>query len=406
MKIAELFVNLGITGGDKAGKSLEKVKDGMKGIVGSSLEAKAAIAAVIYGLNRLTGAAGLHGTELTRFTNLTGLSAMELQRWQLAAEQSGGSAEEMASAFKQVQAQVAQMRMGLGAPGGFAMLAEAGIDEKRLDDTFYMMQKLREFAISNKSHTAQYNEVLKTFLGEGTIASFRSRNFSPEKVTNSQILNDEQIKKLNKVNAEWIKFWNTLKMIGEKNVAKFGVDLAIALGNVATLIIQVNEFLDKLVKKIPGLQTAMVAAGVAIGLAWAPITTIVTGLIFLFSEMEKHISGKESIFSEGGPLDRFAKFVGMGPSIENENLPSKASQKATEGMGWKDFLNPKNLFKGFGEEDVVPNMKPVISGPTANNTTVNQRVNIVGVEGAEDAVSEFKGIVNQAFRQMNQGQVA
>ena len=87
--------------------------------------AKALVLAVLYGLERMTAAAGKRGMELQQFAAATGLSAEMLQKWQYAALGFGVQADEVASSVGSIQKAMTNMRLGLGAPEGFAQFSRA-----------------------------------------------------------------------------------------------------------------------------------------------------------------------------------------------------------------------------------------------------------------------------------------
>jgi len=80
--LGEFFIKLGISGQEKVSKALKTVKGGLQELADTSLETKAAIAGVIYGLERLTGYASTVGMDLQKFAVSTGLSTDALQKWQ------------------------------------------------------------------------------------------------------------------------------------------------------------------------------------------------------------------------------------------------------------------------------------------------------------------------------------
>jgi len=162
MTIAELFVNLGVKGADSAGKALGGVKGGLGEVKSMSLEAKAALVGVIYGLERMMSNSAQLGTSLTNFNALTGISAQQLQQWQYAARQAGVAGEEMTGSMKAVQSTMANMLMGKGAPEGMAMLAnKVGFDPARARDTAYVLGQLQKFAQSVPQDVG--NAMIKSF---------------------------------------------------------------------------------------------------------------------------------------------------------------------------------------------------------------------------------------------------
>ncbi len=305
MTIAELFVNIGIKGDGEAQKALKNVKGGLGEISSTGLAAKAALVGVVYGLERLTGVVSQRGLELQQFSNLTGLSTDMLQRWQYAARQSGVSAEEMAGSLKGVQSVMVDMLMGKGAPAGMGILARAvGFDMSKARDTFYVMGKLKEFAKSAPADVG--NSVLKTFgLSESTIQFLRSTKVELDKIKPSNIFSPGEIATLARVNIAWSNFWNSIQMFTGHMAGAFGLNVISSLQRALTLTQHLVSEFTKLIKKFPVLGTVAKAALAVIGaellILGGPLTAIataITGIIYLFSEWQKHREGKKSLFGD------------------------------------------------------------------------------------------------------------
>lgn len=318
MTIAELFVSIGVKGGDSAFKALGNVKKGLSSIIDSSIEAKAAVLGVMYAVERLTASAASHGASLVQFQNLTGLDNEQIQKWELAAKIAGGTAESIDSSVKAVQSSMKAMQMGLGAPAGFQVIASSvGMDMKRLDDTFYVMQKLTDFARLSKSRSAEGNYWLKSFgPDDATIAAMRSDKFNPASIANSMILSHGQTKQLDNLNSTWVRFKNHLQMFSEGKAAKYGFFAVDELDKAVTLLGKLDVIITKLISKFPKLGSAAKLAFapilVALVTLGGPITALsaaVTGLIYLMAEWQKHTEGnKESLFGgknfEGNAIEK------------------------------------------------------------------------------------------------------
>ncbi len=250
MNIAELFVNLGIKGTDKTVGALTSVKSGLGEVKSMSLEAKAGLLALMYGLEKMMSISGKAGTELTNFTAFTGLSKQKLQEWQYAARQAGESSEEFTSSLKGVQSSMGNMLLGKGAPEGFAMVKSVtNLDTTRLKDTFYVMQQLQKAA--QRLPVELGNVALKSFgLSEATIAAMRRNAFNPTAFAKAPKYSDNEINALNKSNIAWDNLGQHIQMaIGHLN-AKHGLSLVKDITVIADKVLILMEQFTKLAEKI------------------------------------------------------------------------------------------------------------------------------------------------------------
>lgn len=190
-----------------------------------SIEAKAGIAAVIYGMERLMQNSAQAGTGLTNFAATTGLSMKSLQQWQYAARQAGVSGEELTGSVKAVQQSMTNMLLGKGAPEGMGILARAvGFDPKKAKDTFYVMDKLQE--ASKRLSPEMFQAVSKSFgVGEGVSAAMRRNMFRPDVFAKAPIYSDQETGKLDKVNVAWSNLGQKIEMAMGHLTAGHGLQL-------------------------------------------------------------------------------------------------------------------------------------------------------------------------------------
>lgn len=237
MKIADLFIAIGIDGGAKVKNTLGETQKGLAETASSALYAKAAILAVLYGLERLVQGSNQAGNQLQNFANYTGLSAEKLQRFAYAGRQFGASAEEIQGSIQGVQKAMSQLETTGQGPAGLWVVGRevGGLDKSKMRDTFYMMEKLQQFAKQTKLPTAIANQALESFgLSPGTIAAMRKNAFNPEAMGNASIYTDKQTQALQRMNAQWGNLsdrWE--KMIGRLN-AKHGGQLIKDLTEIST----------------------------------------------------------------------------------------------------------------------------------------------------------------------------
>lgn len=230
MKIAELFVDLGVKGGDQTQNTLKGVKGGMNQVKSSSIAAKAAIIAAIYGLQRLTTASMNAGVAQTQFSNLTGLSTKKLQQWQHANKMAGGSAEEVTGVVTSMQQAFAQLQLGEGPAKYLGLFAEGlervgeSLDPEQMRDSFYTLEKFRAFVKGGGSGNVGIDNEIGASLGisQGIIAGSRGGLFDDSILNRARIVSDRQAKEAMRIKAMWTDLGDTIeKEIGKLNT-QFG----------------------------------------------------------------------------------------------------------------------------------------------------------------------------------------
>lgn len=344
MKVAELFVNLGVKGGEKSAGVLSNVKKQMGDLKSISLETKAAIVAVVYGLEKMMSASAKNGMELQQFANFTGMSTDMLQRWQYMARQSGVAADEMSSGFKNVQMAMDKMRTGQGAPIGFQGIARSlelsgsSLDvNKAITDTKYMMEKLREYARTTKDSPARANDWLQSFgLGEGTIQMLRTSKIELDKINPRNIYSSNEVGRLAQVDVAWKNLGNTVEKAFGHFTSKHGLGI-------------IND-INKLVPSVLRLADAF---------------TVLAEKLKVFALIGKVFEGWAAIFG------------GMSNSIETATKAGdyKSEKGGTGAMAWiKDaFHNDFNMVKGaLGGEAAIPNYGSFSKGNGKTEVNVNQ----------------------------------
>lgn len=250
MKIAELFIGLGIKGDGKSRNALTQVNKGLAEVKSTGLGAKAAIAAAIFGLERLMSSSAKSGTNLLNFASITGLSAKNLQQWQYAASQAGISSESLQGSVESVQKAITDMRLTGQAPAGFGIFADkVGLDVKRLDDTFYVLKKMQEFSQKVRPDVAA-NILGQLGLSSDVIAGMTRDVFNPEVFKQAPIFDDRTVGRLNKVYAAWGNLGHRIQMIIGQLSADHGLQIIQELGRTANQVAGLLNGLAKFAEQI------------------------------------------------------------------------------------------------------------------------------------------------------------
>lgn len=256
MQIGEMFVNLGIKGSDKTVAALSATGKGMSEIKSMSLETKAAIVGVFYGLEQLMSHSAALGTSLTQSTALLGVSAKTLQQWQYAGVQAGDTMDGVTASLKGISSAMAEIYVG-GGPAkylglvGERLLGKGGFDvNKAMKDPLYVMERLQTLAKDSSIPTGVLTKVMQSFgVGEGTNVALRKDAFEKGNFDKAPVLSDAAIGRLQKVQAMWSNLSQHVEMIFANFTQKHGAQLVTELSSIATALGNLADNLDNLAQK-------------------------------------------------------------------------------------------------------------------------------------------------------------
>lgn len=374
--VAELFVNLGIKGGTKAKQEAGIVDKGLKEIRESGLAAKAMIIGVVYAMERMMQGAAQKGVMLEQFANSTNLSTKELQKWQYAARMSGSSAEDAAGSIKGLQQNINAMLFQGKPIEGMSRLAEVvGFDPKRIQDTFYMMERLREFA--KKMPGEMGNMSLRSFgLSDSFIAAMRNERFDPSKA--QFVKSDSQIAALAKQKAAWeglgMKVENAFSIFTAEN----GGELIKGLSAITDGVLKMAMAFGKLAKQIELMK-------------W--VNKIFEGWGLIFKEISEAIDSIRQ-----GPADKTKVQYKKDGSVKTMFDPMNNEGSALDVRNWPDLL--KN-FMNMREDYLA---KQDSGSKVEVNQTLNFNGQGVSAKEAAESHREAAKKASQTYRQMPQGQ--
>ena len=249
MKIGDLFINIAIANPDKAISALSSVKNGMMNLGAEGLATKAAILGVVYGLEHFMSKSAEAGMALSQFAGYTGLSTSYFQKLQISARQSGVDVTELQSSVVGLQESIAKMRFDpkAGPPGGLAMLSawSGGLDPTKIDNPYYLLEKMSKFAKQQKLPQTMRNEFLKQ-MGAGMKFTNWLREMDFSKV--EQLKNpftESQILQLKKVSVAWANLGAKVDIAWGKITARHGLELT---KEISGLTIKIFELTDSLIK--------------------------------------------------------------------------------------------------------------------------------------------------------------
>lgn len=405
MKIAELFVDLGVQGSDKTVGALTGMKKNMGGVASASLEAKVAILGAMYALERMFSQSGQAGTNLTNFTAILGVSAKTLQQYQFAARQAGVANSEVEGTFKSLQGVMTKTLMGEGAPKGLARVAmlTGGVTvediKKFAEQPQLLIQKLQEYS-QKETNAGLRNEVLKSFgVGDGMIAAFQRNAFTPEMLAKAPTYSDSEIKSLDKANIAWGNLGNKIEMAFGRFNAKHGGQLVEDIGRITDKVIGLTEAFMKLAEKLKIFEV--------IGKVFEGWGTIFDGITQAADTFENK--------KEGGFFEKLFKVETSAPKDQNGTVGDiSATIKKHEQV--KSAIERLNIERaragdaplpipGFAPGNsslapAVPALPPAASA-APNNIEVNQTLNFNhDGKDAKRTGDNLKQSVRDAFKQL------
>lgn len=385
MTIAELYVSLGIKGDDKVSKSLKDTKEGITNVANGAFAAKAALAGMMYGLEKLMSNSAQAGMALNQFQTLTGISADTLQRWQYAARQAGVSGEEMSSAFKSVQNAMTNISLGKAPPEYLAQLGQkVGFDMNKAKDTVYVMQKLQEFAKVTPPNIA--STMLKSFgLGEGTISAMQKGVFNKKNFDSAQVYSGGEVNKLAKVDAAWENLGNKIKMAMGHMTAKNGLELVKDVDRLAVSLLKVANALVIIGDKLKIFK--------AIGLLAQGVGDYLNAFTDKIENAESTSAKQDKIAAAGGPSALKQKWF-MFKSKSAKDPTAEYNRLINE-----DIQNNRGTNKGNFLAPPMPRLGGKEEGKKVEHN-MNQTVHIHGVKDSKDAAHEIKKQIHSAYRQL------
>lgn len=373
MKIAELFVALGLEGTDKVVKGLKSVNDSFKEATSSSFTMKALMAGAVVGMERMVKAASSTGMELYQFAKATGLSSVELQKWQYMMGQYGAG-EETQAALETIQELLASIKMGGNVPAAWGLLnlPTAG---KNAIQILEMLEK-KSKAFTDPSVGVSLFKQLG--LSSKAFQALRSINMEKDRMDKRLIISDKERDNLMQINREWYNFWANLQRIGTKLTGDYGSVFIGSLKNVVKVLPEAVGWVKKLMEQFDALKVVIPVIGAAIAYHFAPLLTIIAGIGFLLNEIEKYRKGEEGILSDIlNPMGKkekpeTAKGMAKEAAITMADVAATAMNNFNEMIGW-NYKMPtiREAQADKQAQAIMNNSRPIINRPSSSNQVTN-----------------------------------
>lgn len=243
MNIGELFVTLGLKGGDKVNKDLTKTKDNMVGLTKKTLGAIGALAGVSIGLSAIYNRAINSGVGLNKFSNYLGQSSKELQKWQYIAMDAGVAANEVDNTFRRISEAAGDFELTGNLPAELSKIASVigGIDLSKLGDADYMLRNIQKFLQSGSMPQNVLNSVASALVSPEMIQFLNQNQKDPSLVPDSAIMADSTAKALNNSKVELDKFLKDIEVRFAKLFVKIGPKILPKLRELAVEIVNLTE---------------------------------------------------------------------------------------------------------------------------------------------------------------------
>lgn len=365
MKIGEFFVQLAV----KA--DLSTVKEFAKSIGDIPIQAAGAIlsiSAIQYKLVQLTQQAIDTAVGLQTFTAETGLSAQELQKWQIAAEQANISAESVMSSVTALSRQMAEIRLGRGNISPFQMLG-IGVNQ----DAFGVLMQLRE-RIKGMNPAMAVNLMSQMGISPEMIKLLQSSNKEFEKMTH--------------LVSGMSRASETAFLRAKRALVEFGLEVRYTAFEHIGVFFQALQKLWDMLSKYPHLLQAVGVAIAGIAIYFAAPLAAVTALILALDDLATYFTGGDSLTGRG--IDGLKKLA-----QEFKNIFSPSSMTGLTQQAWQKTL------AGAIMAPLAPFAAaagPVVGGAAAMGKGGNV-INIVvnATANAEAVASEVIQKIKQAF---------
>lgn len=275
MKIGEFFVQLGVLS-DK--KNVAEFAGSLKNVTLDAALAVAGLIGVEYQLAKIAGEAMNAAVGFEMFSAETGLSWQELQRWQIAGAQVNVTAENISSSISQLERNLAALRLGRGNRAPFQML---GLNTNQ--DAFGVLSQLR-------------SRVQSLHLDRATASNMISEmGISPDMIR-LLYLTDREFNRLSHTihgmtTGQEQQFYRSKQALIEWGLAlkQYGYDGVSHLLNVLDVL---AGFFRNMQVWWPGVITSVLA----LGIAFAPVTTAIAGLLLLLDDLAVYSQGGDSLF--------------------------------------------------------------------------------------------------------------
>lgn len=432
MNIGELFIALGFDVDDKKLKEFnENIKSGMTEL----LKMSAVAAGAVYAMNAFVEGGIRSATALRNFNAETGNSIEGLQKWQVAAVLTNAaiSADEVTASFQAMSQAIADVTMGKGPSGAFAML---GVSDVRGRDPADVLEELRlNFNENVKKWGLPQTVNLMKEVGfdKGMLQALQLTRYEFDELAGSKFLDQETRDRLIDLGNAMSRFKLEWKLYKDQISADLAPGLIQFIDNV---IPKLKDFGDsvKAVKDAlvsfwgqlsPAAQDALKTFASILVVAYAPVTSMFVLLAAAVWDLGHalrnlpSISGKGLLWllnlmqsEDGSPIAELKKRLAAANDADAKNIVKPGAMTGRDVTADEpftrapaDFLTESDLWR-FTQGLTTPNRmtEQMIAQQQAN---FNNVYHINSVQDAFEIADEITGYqqqqLNKSFSQFNNG---
>lgn len=376
MKVADLFVSIGLKGGEQVGKGLSGISKGMKGLVSDSVEAKVAVLGLAYGLERMVSSLGDKAIGWQQMAATSNIDAMFMQKWERAAVKNKVSADDMSASIYGVGKALAKMRVegkSIDALGVIQQHTKGPLDlDRAYADTSYFFDKVHEYALNKSQDSATKSLFLDTLgLSRGVQSLLMTAQAADFVIPKGKSFSADEIKAAAKAGKELSGFFLDATIAGQKLVAIFSLGAVREFGHALAGAEKILKSIESMAGPRGSLYIALTGLGVAVYAAFGPIGLAMSAIGALVAEYDK-------LDSKEGPswIGKAAGFLASGVAAVVAGPPTEAQQ---------------------GLNNAVANIQHREFSKEISNKVVHMGdVIFNGVTGAEEAKDHFTNEMNKA----------
>lgn len=253
MNVGELFLNIGIKGGDVVGKVLDQSEKGMSGLAFTAGEAKLAIAGIATAVEETFRQSGKAGHTLEVLADAVGVSTDKIQGLQNAFRNIGGdqAADQVGDLLQNLQKVQTQIGTGstLNAWQEKFFASSPANREKFVHDKIYALEQVRQWLqkqdLSTDSARGRAENIVNSLVGGGAEV-FHTLLRMKQDITSlkpGNIVADTR--GLDKLNSGFANILRNIKVFGENQSAAFGPEFIANLSQITNSVIKLTAALIK-----------------------------------------------------------------------------------------------------------------------------------------------------------------
>lgn len=428
MKLGEFFIALGFDVDDQKLKEFNgQLKDGLKDM----LKLSAVAAGAVYAVNSFVAGSVAAATALRNFNTETGNSIEALQKWQIGATLTNAaiSADQVTASFQNMAQSIADVTMGKGPSGQFAML---GISNVRGMDVGEVMEQLRQNFDRNVEAWGlpqTVNLMREVGFDPGMLNALKMTRKEFDALVDGKILDPESRQRLVDLGDAIAKFKWEFKFFKDQLSAQWSPRLIEVIErsvpimkDFAASVKAVGDALSNMWNNIdPGWQNAMIGIAVLLLAYFNPVTAMFVALAAAIWDVGRALRGLESftgksalwllnlmMSEEGSKVAKWKQALEAAGNGKAENIiPNGAARKREEEQGGytlapDDFL--KNDFLRYYDKALNPASKNDMMLERMMQQNQTNMNNVWNIQSTADPLSLAEEVSILQQRMLNNAQ--